>query len=41
MYGAIALVLGLVGAGQYYGLDALVGKTTLMVKTPALRYVLG
>jgi len=26
MYGAVALVLALVGAGEYYGLDALIEK---------------
>jgi thiosulfate dehydrogenase [quinone] large subunit len=41
MYGAIALVLGLVGAGEYYGLDALIEKTTWFSHTPSLRYVLG
>ena len=41
MYGAAALVLGLVGAGEYYGLDALIEKTTWFSHTPSLRYVLG
>ena len=41
MYGAIALVLGLIGAGEYYGLDALIEKTTWFSHTPSLRYVLG
>ena len=41
MYGAVALVLGLVGAGEYYGLDALIEKTTWFGHTPSLRYVLG
>ena len=41
MYGAVALVLGLIGAGEYYGLDALIEKTTWFSHTPSLRYVLG
>ena len=41
MYGAIALVLGLVGAGEYYGLDALIAKTRWFEHAPAMRFVLG
>lgn len=41
MYGAVALVVGLVGAGEYYGLDALIEKTSWFSHTPSLRYVLG
>jgi thiosulfate dehydrogenase (quinone) large subunit len=41
MYGAVAIVLALVGAGEYFGLDALIEKTTWFSHTPALRYVLG
>jgi len=41
MYGASALVLALVGAGEYYGLDALIEKTSWFSHTPSLRYVLG
>jgi thiosulfate dehydrogenase [quinone] large subunit len=41
MYGAVAIVLALVGAGEYFGLDARIEKTTWFSHTPALRYVLG
>ena len=41
MYGAVALVLALIGAGEYYGLDALIEKTSWFSHTPSLRYVLG
>ena len=41
MYGAIALVLGLVGAGQYYGLDGLLAKSRWFEHAPAMRFVLG
>ncbi len=41
MYGAVAIVLALVGAGEYFGLDALIEKTNWVSRTPALRYVLG
>ena len=41
MYGAVAALLGLVGAGEYYGLDALIEKTELGQPDPVLRYVLG
>jgi thiosulfate dehydrogenase [quinone] large subunit len=41
MYGAIAIVLALVGAGEYFGLDAAIEKTSWFEHTPRLRYVLG
>jgi hypothetical protein len=41
MYGAVAIVLALVGAGEYYGLDALIEKTDWFSHTPVMRYVLG
>ena len=41
MYGVVALALAIVGAGEYYGLDALIEKTSWVEHTPALRYVLG
>ena len=41
MYGAVALFLGLVGAGEYYGVDELIEKSSWVSRTPALRYVLG
>ncbi len=41
MYGAVALVVALVGAGEYFGLDALIEKTSWFSHTPSLRYVLG
>jgi thiosulfate dehydrogenase [quinone] large subunit len=40
MYGVTALVLAIVGAGEYYGLDAIVDRTEMVKKTPILRYVL-
>ena len=39
--GGAALALAIVGAGEYYGLDALIEKTSWVEHTPALRYVLG
>ena len=41
MYGVVAAFLGLVGAGEYYGLDALIEKTELVSRNHVLRYVLG
>ena len=41
MYVAVAAFLGLVGAGEYYGVDALIEKTSWVSRTPVLRYVLG
>ena len=41
MYGAVAIVLALVGAGEYFGLDALIEKNSWVSRTPVLRYVLG
>jgi thiosulfate dehydrogenase (quinone) large subunit len=40
MYGITCLVLAIVGAGEYYGLDAILDKTAFVKKAPALRYVL-
>ena len=37
----VALGLGIVGAGEFYGLDALVESTPIVKRAPALRYVLG
>lgn len=41
MYGVTALVLAIVGAGEHYGLDALIERTELVRHAPRLRYVLG
>jgi hypothetical protein len=41
MYGVIAAFLAYAGAGEAYGLDALIEKTEVVRRTPALRYVLG
>jgi len=41
MYGVVAAFLGLVGAGEYYGVDALIEKTDLVNRNQVLRYVLG
>ena len=41
MYGVVAAFLGLVGAGEYYGLDALIERTDLVSRNHVLRYVLG
>ena len=40
MYGVTALVLAVVGAGEYYGLDSIVDRSEIVKKTPILRYVL-
>jgi len=40
MYGVVALVLAIVGAGEYYGLDAIIDKTAQVRRLPALRLVL-
>jgi thiosulfate dehydrogenase [quinone] large subunit len=40
MYGVTCLVLAIVGAGEYYGLDAILDKTAFVKRAPALRYVL-
>lgn len=40
MYGITALVLAVVGAGEYYGLDAIVDRMEFVKKAPILRYVL-
>ncbi len=41
MYATVAAFLGLVGAGEYYGVDALIEKTELVSRNQVLRYVLG
>ncbi len=41
MYGIVAAFLAYAGAGEYYGLDAIIEKTEAIRRTPALRYVLG
>jgi thiosulfate dehydrogenase (quinone) large subunit len=41
MYGLVAAFLAYAGAGEAYGIDALVEKTEFVRRAPALRYVLG
>jgi thiosulfate dehydrogenase (quinone) large subunit len=41
MYAIITGSLGIIGAGQVFGLDAVIEKTRFVQKAPALRYVLG
>ncbi|MGZ6256810.1 MAG: DoxX family protein [Candidatus Limnocylindria bacterium] len=41
MYAIITGSLGIIGAGQVFGLDAVLEKTDFVRKTPVLRYVLG
>jgi hypothetical protein len=36
-----ALVLGLIRAGEVYGIDAIVDETPIVKRAPVLRYVLG
>jgi thiosulfate dehydrogenase (quinone) large subunit len=37
----VSLALGIIGAGEFFGLDAIVEGTRLVKRAPALRYVLG
>lgn len=37
----VSLVLGVIRAGEVYGLDAIVDEQPIVKRTPALRYVLG
>ena len=41
MYGIVTAVLGIVAAGRYYGLDAVIEKGATFRRAPQLRYVLG
>jgi thiosulfate dehydrogenase [quinone] large subunit len=41
MYGIVAGFLGVIAAGRYFGVDALIEKATTVRHTPQLRYVLG
>jgi thiosulfate dehydrogenase (quinone) large subunit len=41
MYGIVAAFLAYAGAGEAYGLDAIIEKTEAVRRAPALRYVLG
>lgn len=40
-YALVTAFFGYIGAGRYYGLDALVEKAQFVRQTPQLRYVLG
>jgi thiosulfate dehydrogenase [quinone] large subunit len=37
----VTLSLGIIGAGEFFGLDAIVETTPIVKRAPALRYVLG
>jgi thiosulfate dehydrogenase (quinone) large subunit len=37
----VTLVLGIIGAGEVFGLDAIVARIPVVKRAPALRYVLG
>jgi thiosulfate dehydrogenase [quinone] large subunit len=37
----VALALGIIGAGEYFGLDAIVERIPVVKRAAALRYVLG
>jgi thiosulfate dehydrogenase [quinone] large subunit len=37
----VTLALGIIGAGEFLGLDAIVDETPIVRRAPALRYVLG
>ena len=41
MYGIVTAVLGVVAAGRYYGLDAVLEKAATIRRAPQLRYVMG
>jgi thiosulfate dehydrogenase [quinone] large subunit len=38
---AVTLILGVIRAGEVYGVDAVVNEQPIVKRTPALRYVLG
>ena|ERR1700674_931538 len=37
----VTLALGIIGAGEFFGLDGIVERTSIVKRTPGLRYVLG
>lgn len=39
--GIVTLIVGIIRAGEVYGVDAMIGETPIVKRTPALRYVLG
>ena len=39
--GIVALILGIIRAGEVYGVDALIDAQPIVKRTPVLRYVLG
>ena len=39
--GIVTLIVGLIRAGEVYGLDAIVEEQPIVKRTPVLRYVLG
>lgn len=41
LLGIVALILGVMRAGEIYGLDAIVEEQPIVKQTPALRFVLG
>lgn len=40
-YALVTALIGYIGAGRYYGLDAVLEKAEWVRQTPAMRYVLG
>jgi thiosulfate dehydrogenase (quinone) large subunit len=41
LLGIVALILGMIRAGEVYGVDAIVDEQPIVKRTPVLRYVLG
>ena len=41
LLGVVTIFLGVIGAGRYYGLDAIIEKASTVQHTPQLKYVLG
>jgi thiosulfate dehydrogenase (quinone) large subunit len=41
MLAIVSLILGVIRAGEVYGLDAIVDEQPIVKRAPALRYVLG
>jgi len=39
--GIVALIVGIIKAGEVYGIDAMIDQTPVVKRTPVLRYVLG
>ncbi len=39
--GIVTLIVGIIRAGEVYGIDAMISENPIVKRTPALRYVLG